>query len=115
MAHPSKAQLDQEAKELLQTYASKELKPRDRLAIPPQEMPTQLPNQRVKNMEEVATGYTESQVQLESLRCLQCANAPCIKGCPVSIDIPRFIAKAAEGDYAGSVAVIKESSMLPAI
>ena len=49
------------------------------------------------------------------MRCLQCKNAPCIKGCPVAIDIPRFIAEAARGDFKRSIAVIKESSLLPAI
>lgn len=115
IAHPDKAELDKVAAELLQTYGNRELKAKERLAIPPQEMPSQDPHVRVSNMDEVATGYTEAQVKVEALRCLQCANAPCVKGCPVGIDIPRFIAKAAEGDYAGSVAVIKESSMLPAI
>jgi glutamate synthase (NADPH/NADH) small chain len=54
-------------------------------------------------------------VKLEAERCLQCKNAPCIKGCPVEINIPGFIKAAAEGDYQKSVNIIKESSMLPAI
>lgn len=91
------------------------LKPKDRIAIPPQEMPTQDPQERVANMNEVATGYTREQVIVESMRCLQCKNAPCVKGCPVGIDIPRFIDYAAKGDFAASVGVIKESSLLPAI
>ena len=115
MGHMHLPELDAQSQQLLKDYSGRELKAKDRLAIPAQEMPAQEPGERVKNMEEVALGYTDAQVRLESLRCLQCKNAPCIAGCPVSIDIPRFIAKAAEGDYEGSVNVIKESSMLPAI
>jgi len=115
MAHMHEKELDQQARELLEQYQQRALKVKERLAIPPQDMPSQDPSVRVGNMEEVAIGYTEAQVKVEALRCLQCKNAPCIAGCPVGIDIPRFIAKAAEGDFAGSVAVIKQSSMLPAI
>ena len=108
-------ELDNKAKEILSTLDVSNLKVKDRLAIPDQIMPTQKPEDRVCNMGEVAIGYSEAQVKVESLRCLQCKNAPCVKGCPVNIDIPRFIDAAARGDYATSVAVIKEASMLPAI
>lgn len=108
-------QLKAEAQELLSQYEGKELKARDRLQIPPQEMPSQHPKERIKNMSEVALGYTEEQVRLEAMRCLQCKKAPCVAGCPVRIDIPGFIKAAAEGRYADSLAVIKRSSLLPAI
>lgn len=114
MVHDNE-QLEFQAQELLARYKGRPLTNKERLAIPVQDMPTQKADERVLNMSEVALGYTEAQVQVESFRCLQCANAPCVKGCPVRIDIPRFIAKAAEGDYAASAAVIKESSMLPSI
>ena len=114
MVHDNE-QLESQAQELLARNKGKHLTNKERLAIPMQEMPTQKADERVLNMSEVALGYSEAQVQVEAFRCLQCANAPCVKGCPVRIDIPRFIAKAAEGDYAASVAVIKESSMLPSI
>ena len=107
--------IENEAKKTLEKYENIELKPKDRLLIPIQDMPNQDPAERITNMNEVALGYTESQVKVESLRCLQCKNAPCIQGCPVGINIPLFIEKAAQGDFAGSVAVIRESSMLPAI
>lgn len=113
--HQSKEELQKEAVEILKGLSVKDLKAKDRMAIPPQEMPAQDPAVRVTNMEEVATGYTPEQAIVESLRCLQCKTAPCVKGCPVSIDIPGFLAKAAEGDFAGSVQIIKESSLLPAI
>jgi glutamate synthase (NADPH/NADH) small chain len=115
MEHLTLEQLDNSAKELLSSLANKTLSVKDRLQIPPQIMPTQDAKARVCNMNEVALGYSEAQVKVEALRCLQCKNAPCVKGCPVGIDIPRFIAQAAEGDYESSVQVIKEASMLPAI
>lgn len=115
MDHMTREELDTQARGLLRELTGKKLTAKERIAIPAQDMPSQEPLVRVGNMEEVAIGYTEEQVKVESLRCLQCPTAPCVKGCPVSIDIPRFIAKAAEGDFAASIAVIKESSMLPAI
>ena len=95
--------------------ANKELKAKDRLALPRQEMPAQDPNVRRGNMSEVALGYFEEQVKVEAERCLQCKTAPCISGCPVQIDIPGFIKAAAEGDYEKSLAIIKRTSLLPAI
>ncbi len=88
---------------------------KERMAIPVQEMPAQDPLVRAKNMQEVALGYTAEQAQLESNRCLQCKTAPCISGCPVSIDIPRFLGLAAEGKFADALGVIREASLLPAI
>jgi glutamate synthase (NADPH/NADH) small chain len=113
--HVSIEELDRQAKEVLKTYENVTLTAKDRGKIPMQEMPTQDPSVRVTNMQEVALGYTASQVQAEALRCLQCKTKPCIQGCPVSIDIPAFIAEAAKGDYKKSVEIIKESSLLPSI
>lgn len=91
------------------------LRPKQRLAIPSQAMPSQDPIQRGKNFDEVALGYTPDQARLEALRCLQCKNAPCIKGCPVSIDIPGFIQAIADNDLEESIAIVKRNSLLPAI
>ena len=91
------------------------LKPRDRLSIPPQEMPAQDPLARAKNMQEVTTGYFEEQARVEAARCLQCKNAPCVSGCPVRIQIPQFIAALAAGDPAKAISIIKEQSLLPAV
>jgi glutamate synthase (NADPH/NADH) small chain len=63
----------------------------------------------------VALGYAEEQARVEAYRCLQCKTAPCVAGCPVAIDIPRFIKAIEEGDFVRSVSVIKEASLLPAI
>lgn len=113
--HRSKDELDSLARSQLTELEGKSLSMKDRGQIPVQEMPTQEPEQRIHNMDEVATGYTESQVKVEALRCLQCKNKPCVQGCPVAIDIPAFIAKAAQGDFAGATETIKQSSLLPAI
>ncbi|MGD9926802.1 MAG: NAD(P)-binding protein, partial [Sphaerochaeta sp.] len=113
--HMTKETLDAQAKELLDQLKDKTLSPRDRAQIPLQEMPSQAPEVRVCNMEEVALGYTDNQVRVEAMRCLQCKNEPCIAGCPVSINIPAFIAEAAKGNYGKSVEIIKESSLLPSI
>ena len=56
-------------------------------------MPSQDPNVRNKNFEEVALGYTEEQAVDEAERCLNCKNHPCMEGCPVQISIPEFIQK----------------------
>ena len=117
MPHKSSEQLDREARRLLNELQSREapLKPKDRMAIPPQEMPEQDPEERRKNIREVGLGYTEAQARLEAMRCLQCKNAPCVKGCPVRIDIPGFVKAVAEGDYATAAAIVKRNSLLPAI
>ncbi|HON89856.1 MAG TPA: NADPH-dependent glutamate synthase [Spirochaetales bacterium] len=105
-----------EEKALLDELLAKEnLTPKDRMAIPVQEMPVQDPDARIHTMSEVALGYTKTQAQLEALRCLQCKTAPCIKGCPVNINIPAFIAKIAHDDIQGAAAIIRETNLLPAI
>lgn len=111
----SNAELTKEADELFQEIEGKELKGKDRLKIPPQEMPSQDPMDRICNMNEVALGYTEHQVRVEAARCLQCNPAPCIKGCPVAINIPAFVKAAEEGDFEKSIQIIKKSSLLPSI
>ncbi len=91
------------------------LTPKERLAIPVQEMPVQNPVERRSNMEEVALGYSVEQAKLEADRCLQCKNAPCIAGCPVGIDIPGFIQAIAKGKNKQAVDIVKGSSLLPAV
>lgn len=79
------------------------------------EMPSQAPEVRARNFDEVALGYTEDQAIDEAKRCLNCRNMPCVSGCPVRIHIPAFIAKVAEGDFEGAYRVISEASSLPAV
>ncbi len=97
------------------TRRDKPLMPKERLAITPQEMPSQDPQVRRRNMGEVALGYTPEQTRLEALRCLQCRNAPCVQGCPVRIDIPAFVKAAADGDFQAAIDIIKRNSLLPAV
>ncbi|MGD1821280.1 MAG: NADPH-dependent glutamate synthase [Pleomorphochaeta sp.] len=113
--HLTLEQLDNQAKDILSKFDDNTISMKERTTIPMQEMPSQDPSVRITNMEEVALGYTENQVKVEAMRCLQCKNQPCIQGCPVGINIPAFIKKAAQGDFAGANATIKESSLLPSI
>ncbi len=110
---------EQEAKRFLEQLQRKQkagtLKPADRLKIPPQQMPKQNPHRRTQNVNEVAEGYTETQARLEAMRCLQCKNAPCVKGCPVEINIKDFIAAVADGYYKEALKIIKQNSLLPAV
>lgn len=113
--HISPEELASQADQIIGSLNPETLTPKERRSIPLQEMPAQDPNIRRANMEEVALGYTENQVKLEAMRCLQCKNSPCIQGCPVSINIPAFIDAAAKGNFKKSISIIKESSSLPAI
>jgi glutamate synthase (NADPH/NADH) small chain len=106
-----------EAKKILNELLARTepLKPKDRLAIPSQEMPTQSPTARRGNLQEVALGYTPEQARVEAMRCLQCRNRPCVKGCPVAIDIPEFVAAIAEGNFQKGIDILKRNTILPAI
>ncbi|MGE4287028.1 MAG: NADPH-dependent glutamate synthase, partial [Phycisphaerae bacterium] len=101
--------------ELLAKDAAGELKNADRLKIPQQEMPEQPPEVRRHNILEVATGYTAEQAQIEAQRCLRCKNAPCVKGCPVEIDIRGFVTQIAKGEFQQALETIKKASLLPAV
>lgn len=78
-------------------------------------MPTQAPEIRCHNFDEVALGYSDAMAIDEALRCLGCKTMPCISGCPVNVHIPRFIKKIKEGDFEGAYEIISESSSLPAV
>ena len=73
------------------------------------------PAVRAANFEEVCLGYNEEEAVEEATRCLNCKNPKCVEGCPVSINIPAFIKKVTERDYAGAYEIITQSSSLPAI
>lgn len=95
--------------------ANGKLTPKDRMAIPQQEMPTGEPKVRARQMTEVALGYTKEQAIVEANRCLQCKNQPCVSGCPVNVPIPQFIEQIAKGDFKAAVDIIKTTNLLPAI
>jgi len=78
-------------------------------------MPAQDALERSRNFSEVATGYTKETAMAEAQRCIQCKNTPCRQGCPVEVEIPAFLKLAAEGDFAGAIAKIKEKNALPAV
>ena len=73
------------------------------------------PKVRATNFDEVCLGYNKEEAMEEASRCINCKNAQCIKGCPVSINIPGFIEKVKDGDVEGAYQVISESSALPAV
>lgn len=89
--------------------------PNVNMALKKNEMPTQEPQIRAHNFEEVAIGYSEETAIDEALRCLNCKNMPCVSGCPVNIHIPEFIAKIKEGDFEGAYHIINLTSSLPAV
>ena len=73
------------------------------------------PKVRATNFEEVCYGYNKEEAMEEAQRCINCKNARCIQGCPVSINIPGFISHVKEGNIEEAYKVIGESSALPAI
>ncbi len=75
----------------------------------------QEPQVRAKNFEEVCLGYSKEEAMAEATRCLNCKNAQCVKGCPVSIDIPGFVSKVKEGNFEEAYHIISKSSALPAV
>ena len=79
------------------------------------EMPKQDPEVRRSNFDEVALGYDLTQATAEASRCLGCRNKPCVSGCPVSVDIPAFIALIKEGKIKEAALKVKEKNSLPAM
>ncbi len=73
------------------------------------------PKVRATNFEEVCYGYNAEEAQLEATRCLNCKNPRCVAACPVSVQIPNFIAHVAAGNFAEAAAVIAKDSSLPAV
>jgi glutamate synthase (NADPH) small chain len=88
---------------------------KNKMAQPRIAMPEQDPLVRAKNFEEVPLGYTPEMAQEEASRCLQCKKPLCVKGCPVNVDIPGFLALVAEGKHAEAARKVKETNALPAV
>lgn len=78
-------------------------------------MPEQAPDVRNKNFDEVTLGYTPEMAIEEAQRCLNCKHMPCVSGCPVNVQIPKFISLIAQGKFADACSAIKETSALPAV
>ncbi len=85
--------------------------------IKPKEVPMRLqkPYERIHNFEEVPLGYSEDEAVEEASRCLQCQYPTCIDGCPVNVDIPRFVGHIAHRRFADAIATIHETNNLPAV
>ena len=78
-------------------------------------MRMQSPSDRINNFDEVELGFNSSEALTEANRCLQCASPRCVKGCPVNIEIPKFIKEIKEGNIEKAYEIIKNSSSLPAV
>ena len=73
------------------------------------------PAARATNFDEVCLGYSAEEATEEAGRCLNCKNAKCITGCPVSINIPGFIEQIKNKDYEKAYRILSESTALPAV
>jgi len=75
----------------------------------------QKPNERTKNFNEVILGYSKKEALVEASRCLNCKNAPCIKDCPVNINISGFIKEVAKNNIKKAYSIITENNSLPGV
>lgn len=92
------------------------VKPKERMAQPRCTMPELDPAYRARQLrEEVNQGLSVETAQMEARRCLDCNNPGCVQGCPVGIDIPRFIKHIEKGEFVKAAHAIKETSTLPAV
>ena len=85
------------------------------MSLKKNEMPVQAPEERNRNFDEVALGYTLEQAMDEAARCLNCKHKPCVGGCPVAIDIPAFIQEVKVGNLAKAYEILSASTSLPAV
>lgn len=95
--------------------SSKPLTARERMKIQRQPMPEQPAEERTRNFAEVNLGLPERIAMVEAERCLQCKDAKCVSGCPVQVDIPRFIQHVAQGNLAAAAECLLNDNALPAI
>ena len=88
---------------------------KQRLAIERQKMPERSPDKRAKDFNEVNLGFTAQLAKLEAARCLQCKNPKCVEGCPVGVDIKKFLELVEQGDFLAAAAVMRDANSLPAL
>ncbi len=91
------------------------MKPAERMKISRQPMPEQDPQARSRNFEEVNLGMAAEAARLEAERCLRCKEGKCIAGCPVGVDIPRFVEAVSQGDLNKAADILYEANILPGI
>jgi len=88
---------------------------KERMALDRVAMPEQKAALRAVNFREVNLGLTEQLAMLEAERCLQCPKPYCIDGCPVRVNIPRFIKLLRDGDLPGAAAQLLDDNALPCV
>ena len=91
------------------------LTPKERMAIERVDMPEQEASLRAANFREVALGLTDQLAMLEAERCLQCPKPYCVDGCPVRVNIPRFIKLLREGDLPAAANSLLDDNALPCV
>ncbi len=89
--------------------------PKERMAIPRQKMPERAPDVRNHDFKEVNLGFQEELAKLEAERCLRCKDGKCVDGCPVGIEIPKFLDLIAAGDMKGAAECLLGANSLPGI
>jgi len=92
-----------------------DMKNKERTQLERVSMTEQDADKRNKDFTEVNSGLTEEEARMEARRCLDCVNPTCITGCPVNINIPKFIKRLEQGDLLESARVLKETNTLPAV
>ena len=97
------------------TMDEKTKKTKKKLDLNRRAMPKQPARIRRRNFDEVALGYTAEHAIAEASRCIMCKEPHCTEGCPVDIDIPGFIKCIANGDFLGSIRILKATNCLPAM
>jgi len=107
--------LKTERNEAWRSDLRKNIKAKDRTSLTRAKMNEVDANVRIKSYVEVNSGLTVEQAQQEAARCIDCANPTCINGCPVEINIPKFVKRIEQGKFLEAAKVLKETSTLPAV
>ncbi len=94
---------------------SEPLSKRERMKLERTEMLERDPAERARSFEEVNLGFTAEMAKLEAMRCLECARPKCVAGCPVGIEIDKFVMLVAEGSFGAAAEVVQRDNLLPAI
>ncbi|HWH72047.1 MAG TPA: NADPH-dependent glutamate synthase [Candidatus Sulfotelmatobacter sp.] len=94
---------------------SAKLSTKERLQITRQKMTEQDPLIRSSNFSEVNLGLPEKVALIEAERCLQCRDPKCVSGCPVMVNIPRFIQLLSEGNLGEAARSLLGNNALPSV